>query len=199
MVDDDEAEPAEAPLGGAAAELQAEARLAGIDQRGTLAGRLGHDEIVSVARAFPAWFCAQLFDRGLVDRRHPIATVLKHKSRPVEGPDLFKHSMHVVVECCGVPSAELAALCAEREALVTALAATQGVQVYPSAANFLLLRITRTDLTGSDVFERLLARKVLVKNVGKMHALLENCLRITVSTPAENALFLAALQSSLNP
>ena len=48
------------------------------------------------------------------------------------------------------------------------------------------------------VFERLLQRKVLVKNVGKMHALLDNCLRVTVSTPAENALFLDALKSSLN-
>jgi histidinol-phosphate aminotransferase len=47
------------------------------------------------------------------------------------------------------------------------------------------------------VFERLLQRKVLVKNVGKMHPLLANCLRVTVSTPQENAVFLAALQSSL--
>jgi histidinol-phosphate aminotransferase len=39
---------------------------------------------------------------------------------------------------------------------------------------------------------------VLVKNVGKMHSLLDNCLRVTVSTPAENAVFLAALKSSLN-
>ncbi len=93
---------------------------------------------------------------------------------------------------------QAAAICTEREALAAALAAIPGVRVYPSAANFLLLRITRAGLTGSDVFERLLARKVLVKNVGKMHTRLENCLRVTVSTPAENALFLAALQSSLN-
>jgi histidinol-phosphate aminotransferase len=47
------------------------------------------------------------------------------------------------------------------------------------------------------VFQRLLQQKVLVKNVGKMHSLLENCLRVTVSTPQENAAFLSALQSSL--
>ena len=61
------------------------------------------------------------------------------------------------------------------------------------------LRITQAGLSGTQVFERLLQRKVLVKNVGKMHALLENCLRVTVSTPEENAAFLTALQSSLNP
>jgi histidinol-phosphate aminotransferase len=73
------------------------------------------------------------------------------------------------------------------------------VQVIPSFANFLLIRITTPGLTGSAVFERLLAQKVLVKNVGKMHPLLANCLRITVSTPEENALFEAALKISLQP
>jgi histidinol-phosphate aminotransferase len=78
------------------------------------------------------------------------------------------------------------------------MAALPGVTVFPSAANFILLRITRPGLTGTQVFERLSERKVLVKNVGRMHALLDNCLRVTVSTPAENAQFLAALESSLN-
>jgi len=47
------------------------------------------------------------------------------------------------------------------------------------------------------VFAGLLQRKVLVKNVGKMHPLLQNCLRVTVSTPQENALFLAALKEAV--
>ncbi len=93
---------------------------------------------------------------------------------------------------------QAALLCDERERLAAALAAIPGVHAYASAANFILLRITRAGLMSSEVFERLLAQKVLVKNVGKMHALLENCLRVTVSTPTENDQFLAALQSSLN-
>ena len=104
-----------------------------------------------------------------------------------------------VLEHRAVLDQQAEAICAERAALTTALAAIPGVHVFPSAANFILLRIERAGLTGAQVFDRLLKQKVLVKNVGKMHALLENCLRVTVSTPAENALFLAALQSSLNP
>ncbi len=103
-----------------------------------------------------------------------------------------------VLEHSAVLDEQAAELCAERANLAAALAAIPGLEVFPSAANFLLLRIARPGLTGTQVFERLLQRKVLVKNVGKMHALLENCLRVTVSTPAENALFLDALQSSLN-
>ena len=93
--------------------------------------------------------------------------------------------------------AQAAALCTERARMVEQLAALPGVVCFPSAANFLLIRIERPGLSGTDVFERLLARQVLVKNVGKMHSLLENCLRITVSTPQENAMLLSALQSSL--
>jgi histidinol-phosphate aminotransferase len=93
---------------------------------------------------------------------------------------------------------QAAAICQERTQLQAALAQIPGVQVFPSAANFILMRVSQPGLTGADVFERLLAHKVLVKNVGKMHSLLDNCLRVTVSTPAENAVFLAALKSSLN-
>ncbi|HOV20191.1 MAG TPA: histidinol-phosphate aminotransferase, partial [Ottowia sp.] len=40
-------------------------------------------------------------------------------------------------------------------------------------------------------------RGVLVKNVSKMHALLAQCLRLTVGTADENAQMLAALQAAL--
>ena len=103
-----------------------------------------------------------------------------------------------VLEHRAVLDQQAAAICEERAALSMALTAMPGIHVFPSAANFILLRIDQPGLTGAQVFDGLLAQKVLVKNVGKIHALLENCLRVTVSTPAENALFLAALQSSLN-
>ncbi len=111
---------------------------------------------------------------------------------------LTEATAEFVLEHADVLDLQAADICAERAKLAAALAAIPGVDVFPSAANFLLLRIAQPGLTGTAVFERLLQRKVLVKNVGKMHALLDNCLRVTVSTPAENALFLDALKSSLN-
>ncbi|MBV8666041.1 MAG: histidinol-phosphate transaminase [Burkholderiaceae bacterium] len=94
--------------------------------------------------------------------------------------------------------AQAASLRTERSRMTALLAALPGVQVFPSAANFLLLRIHTSNKNGSAVFNDLLQRKVMVKNVGKMHPLLENCLRVTVSTPEENALFLDALKASLS-
>jgi histidinol-phosphate aminotransferase len=98
-----------------------------------------------------------------------------------------------------VLDAQAALLREERSRVGAVLAGMDGVEVFPSAANFLLLRIARPGLDASRVHARLLEQKVLVKNVGKMHALLHNCLRVTVSTPAENKLFLDALRTALAP
>jgi histidinol-phosphate aminotransferase len=102
-----------------------------------------------------------------------------------------------VLQHVDVLDAQAAALRTQREQLRAELAALQGVQVFPSAANFLLLRIQANGKSTDDVFANLLERKVLVKNVGKMHTLLANCLRVNVSTPEENALLAAALRASL--
>lgn len=84
---------------------------------------------------------------------------------------------------------QAAELRAERAKLVAALSALPGTTVFPSAANFLLVRFPDADAA----FAALLDAKVLVKNVGKMHPLLANCLRLTVGAPTENAQMLAAL------
>jgi histidinol-phosphate aminotransferase len=82
---------------------------------------------------------------------------------------------------------------AERARLAAELAALPGVEVFPSAANFISLRVPDADQTCA----RLHAEKVLIKNLSKMHALLANCIRVTVSTPEENAQFLTALKAAL--
>ena len=88
---------------------------------------------------------------------------------------------------------QAAALRAERTSLAAALATLPGVEVFPSAANFILIRVPNAD----DAHMKLLARKVLIKNLSKMHTLLTNCLRITVSTAEENSVFFDAMKASL--
>lgn len=106
---------------------------------------------------------------------------------------LTEAAAEFMLEHASVLDAQAARLREQRALLTTALQALPGVEVFPSAANFILIRIAQAE----QVFAKLLKQKILVKNVGKMHALLENCLRVTVSTPEENALFLDALKASL--
>jgi histidinol-phosphate aminotransferase len=82
---------------------------------------------------------------------------------------------------------------AARATLSAELAALPGVEVFPSAANFLLVRLADPD----QVCANMLAKKVLIKNLSKMHKMLAGCIRVTVSTPEENTIFLNALKSSL--
>ena len=82
---------------------------------------------------------------------------------------------------------------AQRAMLLEALSAMTNVKAWKSDANMILIRVPDAAKT----FDGLKARGVLVKNVSKMHALLANCLRLTVGTVGENAQMLAALQESL--
>jgi histidinol-phosphate aminotransferase len=79
---------------------------------------------------------------------------------------------------------------AERERLAEGLARLQGVTVYPSQANFILLRTPPGKAAAW--FDQLKARGVLIKNLHGAHPLLSDCLRPTVGTPDENDAMLAA-------
>ena len=67
------------------------------------------------------------------------------------------------------------------------------VHPYPSDSNMILVRVP----DAARAFAGMRARKVLVKNVSRMHPLLANCLRLTVGTAPQNQAMLAALRESL--
>ena len=69
-----------------------------------------------------------------------------------------------------------------------------GVTTWPSQSNFVLFRpATRK---GSEVWQGLLDRSVLVRDTSSWPGL-EDCLRVTIGTPAENDAFLSALEEVL--
>ena len=111
---------------------------------------------------------------------------------------------------------QTAALCEARTTLAVRLQALVGSQgslgangldtVYPSAANFVLVRVADTvagatptaqPSRASRVATAMRERGVLIKDASRMHPLLANCLRLTVGAPAENEAMLAALAEAL--
>jgi histidinol-phosphate aminotransferase len=90
--------------------------------------------------------------------------------------------------------ARVEATVSERGRVAAALAELP-VELWPSDANFILLRVRSGDAPG--VWQELLAHSVLVRDVSGFPGL-EGCLRVTIGTPSENDRFLAALGQVLS-
>ncbi len=86
-------------------------------------------------------------------------------------------------------SEQIAYLKQERAWLFRKMQAINGIQVYPSVANFILFHCR----DGKEVFLKLKEQGVLVRDVGG-YPLLENHLRVTVGSRRENEMFLSALR-----
>ena len=89
--------------------------------------------------------------------------------------------------------ARVDAIVAERSRL-TARLSELPVDVWPSGANFVLMRPLNRD--GVDVWQQLVNRSVLVRNCASWPRL-DGCLRVTVGTRQEDDRFLAALTEIL--
>jgi histidinol-phosphate aminotransferase len=92
-----------------------------------------------------------------------------------------------------VLDAQARSINAERERLDGELRKLPRVTVFPSQANFILVRVP--DAPG--VFEGMRRRGVLVKNLHTGVPLLDHCIRLTIGTPEENRRCLAAFAQAL--
>ncbi len=81
----------------------------------------------------------------------------------------------------------------ERARLQQMLASLPEVHTFPSEANMILVRVPDS----KRAFDGMKARGVLVKHIAGLHALLANCLRLTVGAPEENDAMIQALKASL--
>ncbi len=89
--------------------------------------------------------------------------------------------------------ARVSGIVAERQRIMDALNGLE-VEVWPSGANFILFRPRSVDAITA--WQRLLDGGVLVRDCSSWDRL-QGCLRVTVGTPEENSVFLAALATAL--
>ena len=95
-----------------------------------------------------------------------------------------------VLERLDVLEEQAARIRSDRDGLGKAIAALPGTQVFPSDANFFLVRVPDAERS----HEALKRQGVLVRN---LHPALANCLRINVGTPEENRILITALKEAL--
>lgn len=111
---------------------------------------------------------------------------------PYNVGSLTQAALPLLLASASVFAQQAATICDERARVAAALAAC-GAQVFPTKANFVLVRVP--DARAS--FATLRAARILVKNLDGAHPLLANCLRITIGTPAQNDALLEVLGRQL--
>jgi len=99
----------------------------------------------------------------------------------------FKHQ--------AVFDAQTQAIRQERDQLIVKLSQLSKIKVYPSDANFVLIRLLGHD--ASELHAALKNQGILVKNLHGSSPLLDQCLRITVGNEAENTQFFNAFSALL--
>ena len=87
-------------------------------------------------------------------------------------------------------------ICANRSGLFEQLQDIDGVHPWRSSANFILFK--STEKSADIISTALLEQGILIKNVSASFPVLEDCLRVTVGTEAENEAFVVALKLALS-
>ncbi len=101
-----------------------------------------------------------------------------------------EHAASTILDNASTAEKSVAAIINERDRLYDDLKAMPFDDIYPSAANFILIRTRHKQ----KLFDHLKKCDILVRDVSSYH-LLENCLRFSVGTPDENNLLRASLKS----
>lgn len=102
------------------------------------------------------------------------------------GSEVLRHSDILLAQANAIKS--------ERAKMNNELAVLDGIEVYPSNANFILFRVA----DATRIFQELKQHGILIKNLNGTHPLLINCLRVTIGTPDENSHFIRALHTILD-
>ena len=156
--------------------------------------RLGEFENLVVLQTFSkAWGLAAL-RLGMAFAHADLINVL-NKIKPPYNINAATQSLALeALDKSAVKDKMVQDILSEKENLASALSEVPEIQtVYPSDANFLLVKIA--DAHG--IYQKLIQHLVIVRDRSKVK-LCDDCLRITVGTEEENRMFLKYLKEILN-
>jgi len=154
---------------------------------------LGRHERLAIVRSFSkSWRLAGARIGYLL--AHPwLVEALQVVRLPYHLSALTQACGEVAVRHAGASLSAVDEIVVERERLTKELQRVRGVEIFPSAANFLLIR---TPVEGTKLWRGLADHGVLVRDFSTMPTL-ERCVRVTVGSSEQNASFVEALRGVL--
>ena len=155
-------------------------------------GRLKRHEHVLIMRTLSKFGLAGV-RIGYLMGRAPLIRELDKLRPPFNISVLNCEAALFALEHVQAYEAQAQAIRQERARVAAALGGLPGVEVFPSQANMVLVRVP----DAAAVFAGLKRRGVLIKNISGLHPLLARCVRVTIGTPEENTLLLSAFEAAL--
>ncbi len=144
-----------------------------------------------ILRTFSKAFGLAMLRLGYAVANPELAKVLREKAPlpyPVSG---FTIRMGIkMLNNMEIMRAAVSALVAERGKFIKALNQIEGVQAFPSQADFLLIN---TRKSADEVYEKLIKRGIMLKKWGRILQY-PNCFRVTVGLPEMNQKLIKALK-----
>jgi histidinol-phosphate aminotransferase len=160
----------------------------GADTATALLGR--HDRLAVVRSFSKSWRLAGARLGYLL--AHPwLVEAIQVTRLPYHLSALSQACAEVAVKHASLSLGAIDEIIAERERLAKEMERVPGVEVFPSAANFLLFR---ADVEGTALWQALAAGGVLVRDFS---SLIPRCLRVTIGTADQNATFVETLRRVL--
>ncbi len=144
-----------------------------------------------ILRTFSKAFGLAMLRLGYAVANPELAKVVREKAPlpyPVSG---FTIRMGIkMLDNIEIERKAVAALVAERGNLIKQLNQIEGVQAFPSQADFVLIN---TEAPADEVYQKLLGKGIMLKKWGKLLQY-DNCFRVTVGLPEMNAKLIEALK-----
>ncbi|MGI6113477.1 MAG: histidinol-phosphate transaminase [Mahellales bacterium] len=114
-----------------------------------------------------------------------------HKVKPPYNLNTFSQQAAVaILKNKAIIKEGINTIVAERDRVFAVLKNMEGIKPYPSSANFILIKCDN----GKEVYQKLLEDGILVRSFGSK-GMLDNCIRVSIGTPAQNDLFLSSLKA----
>lgn len=151
---------------------------------------------LAVLRSFSKSFGLAGLRLGYLVSSKPVVKYVRRVVGPFNVNSVTQQTIVLALQKWNYFKEQLNLVVNEREWLIKNLQQIEGVEPFPSDANFILFKVTKEGLSSGTLTERMERRSVLVKDRGHL-PLLENCVRVTVGTKNMNQTFISALKSSL--
>lgn len=133
---------------------------------------------------------------GFLAGPRPWLAQLEKIRLPYNINSLTQFSASFILEHMDILNDQAGQICRDREQMYQALTAMPGIRPWPSEANFILFKTVSKP--AGPLYKALKNAGILIKNLHNSHPFLENCLRVTIGTPAENRAFIEGLRRILS-